>query len=198
MPRPSGHLRSAFTLLEMMAVMAIIALVMGWSMLNIQSSRPGYELEAAGDDLARMMRDMRDLAMLTGRAIRLEFSVASTDEASADGGELKFYWNEPAPGQTLEEFYEETEPFQTTFLNSNVRIGGVVWLTDEDTESRVVVFSRTGVTTPVRFYLFHVHARDTWCTVRMNPLTGQSKVIRGREAAEEYEFVTLRRQNTKS
>jgi prepilin-type N-terminal cleavage/methylation domain-containing protein len=195
MPRHSSQLRSAFTLLEMMAVMAIIALVMGWGMLNIQSSKPGYELEREADALAIAMRDLRDKAILSGRAIRLEFTVASADGTSFEGGDLKCYWNEPAPGQTLEDFYEEIDPFKVIALDSDVRIGGVVWLTDEQTESRVVVFSPTGVTTPVRFYLFHVRARDTWCTVRMNPLTGKSQVIAGREEPEEYEFTTLVRQN---
>ena len=54
-------------------------------------------------------------------------------------------------------------------------------------EPVVVSFLPTGICTPIRFYLNHRQALESWRTVRLNPLTGRCTIAKGQQQPEEYE-----------
>lgn len=194
MPGPSGQVRRGFTLIEVMAVAAIIAVVMGWGLFSFQSTIPAYQLDREADYLAHALRDARDEAILAGRAVRVEFVPVQNDQSVTRSGEsgieIQYFWDEPGAGQSLEEFYAEEEPFQAKSWNAEVILDQAVVGRDEVLTFNapvVVNFMATGVCTPIRFYLCHRQARETWRTVRLNPLTGLSTVVRGKQEPETYE-----------
>lgn len=197
MPGRPVQVPRAFTLMELMVVMAIIAMVTGWGLFSFQSSVPSYQLDREADYLAQILRSARDQAVLAGRAVRVEIAsvqnetaVATTGEAGEPDWEIQYFWDEPAPGQSLEEFLADEEPFQVRSWNSDVVLDRAVVGVDEVltfNEPVVVSFAPTGVCTPIRFYLYHRRARETWRTVRLNPLTGLSTVVKGEQAPETYE-----------
>ena len=66
-PRAGG-----FTLLEIMVVVAIIVLVTGMALLHVDSINPRFETNREASDVARLLRNARAEAVITGKVVRGE------------------------------------------------------------------------------------------------------------------------------
>jgi prepilin-type N-terminal cleavage/methylation domain-containing protein len=196
--------RKGFTLLELLAVLTIMAMLMGWGLLNLRKQGPGYELDKEASRIAGILRDARDRAVLDGRAIRLEITpaeqVAPTGQATVSETTrvIEYFYDQPAAGQDLLDFYDNDAPFLIEPWDENVILDRALVGRDEayaPGEPIVLRFWPSGLCTPVRLYVYHRRRTDVWQTVRLNPLTGLTKITKGQEEPEEWEL-RVSRQDT--
>ena len=175
--------RGGYTLVELMAVLMILAMVMGVAVTGIDSTVPRFELDAEAEDMALALRDARNRAVLTGRAIRLELR--------PDAFQMDYFWDDPDPAQDPLEFSPD-EPFHAFRWSRRVILDRALIGRDEGLVDQTIAlrFWPTGLCTPVRLYLHHKKSLNQKRTVRLNPLTGLTKVYRGDVEPETYEFGT--------
>lgn len=201
----SSQHRKGFTLLELLAVLTIMAMLMGWGILNLGAQKPGYELDKEASRIAGILRDARDRAVLDGRAIRLEITpaeqVAPMGQAieSETSRVIEYYYDQPAAGQDLLDFYDNDAPFRTEPWNEKVILDHALIGRDEayaPGEPIVLKFWPSGLCTPVRLYVYHRRRTNAWQTIRLNPLTGLTKITKGQEEPEKWEL-RVSRQDTR-
>jgi len=177
------ELPRGYTLVELMAVLLILAMVMGVAVTSVGSTVPRFELDAEAEDMALALRDARNRAILTGRAIRVELQV--------DAFQMAYFWEDPDPAQAPLDFSPD-EPFKTQGWSHRVILDRALIGRDEGLIDQTVTlrFWPTGLCTPVRLYLHHTKSLNQKRTVRLNPLTGLTKVYHGDVEPETYEFST--------
>jgi len=178
---PASHRGRGYTLIELMAVLMILAMVMGVAMTSVDSTVPRFEIDAQANDMALALRDARNRAMIAGRAIRLELY--------PDAFQMQYFFEEPAPSEDPLEFSAD-EPFRVQRWSKHVILDRAMVGRDEALIGQAVVlkFWPTGLCTPVRLYLYHKKSANQKRTVRLNPLTGLTKVYPGHVEPESYEL----------
>lgn len=171
---------AGFTLIEMVAVMIILATMMAIGLPSLSATSPSLELAAQVDELARTLRDARTRAVLNERTIRLELDPATS--------RIAYFYDEPEPGQDPLTFDPE-EPFRTADWNKNVVLDQAIIGQDETFigETVVLEFWSSGLATPVRLHVHHKKAVEQRRTITMNPLTGQTTIERGHVEPEQWE-----------
>ena len=177
------QLSRGYTLIEMMAVMAILATVLGIGMLSVDSTLPSFQLDKEVSSLALALRDGRNRAVISGKIIRLEIY--------PDSHTMEYYYDEPEPSDDPLLPFEDPVPFHVVQWNDRVVIERALVGRDEaftSGEAVVLRFWPSGLCTPVRLYLHHQKGTNDKRTVRLNPLTGQTRVVRGEEEPESYEL----------
>ena len=172
--------REGFTLIELLAVLIIISLMMGLALVRADSFIPRYQLDSEAGDLAGMLRDARNRAIVFNRTLRLEID--------AQGGTISYYYDEPVP-QDDPLTWRGDEPFLTRAWSDRLILDHACIGGDAASTTGLVVlkFWPAGVCTPVRLYVQHVKGVELKCTVQINPLTGLTTVQSGFVNPETYE-----------
>ena len=181
---PNGRVQvpRGFTLLEVMSVVAILAVVLGIGLLSVDSQLPFYELERQAGDMALGLRDARNRAVVTGKIIRLEIF--------PDTHEFQYFYDDPDPLDEAWGVYEDPPPFFIKRWSDRVVLDRALVGRDEAfTAGNPVVlrFRPSGLCTPVRLYVCHRKASNLRRTIRLNPLTGRTTIVRGDEEPESWE-----------
>jgi len=177
------ELPRGYTLVELIAVLVILAMVVGVAVTSVGSTVPRFELDAEAEDMALALRDARNRAVITGRAIRVELR--------PDAFQMDYFYDDPDPAADPLEFSPD-EPFHTQRWSRRVILDRALIGRDEGLVDQTITlrFWPTGLCTPVRLYLHHKKSLNQKRTVRINPLTGLTKVYRGDVDPETYEFST--------
>lgn len=182
--RRGGRLNvRAYTLVELMAVMVVLALVMGLAIPRADSMVPRYQLDRQAAEIAMTLRDARNRAVVSGKVIRLEIY--------PDQFEMHYFWDEPEVDDEGYLLAEDDEPFATKAWSDRIILDRALIGRDEALTGQAAVVLRfwpTGLSTPVRLYLYHKRAKQQRRTVELNPLTGLTRVLRGEVKPESYEM----------
>ena len=181
MKRIAPHSWPAYTLIEMMAVMLIIALVVGVAMTQGSMVSPMLQSDKVAGEIAMHLRSARSKAIVAGKVVRLE--IYPEDHV------MECYWEDPAAEWDNEGMDEET-PFSRYEWDDNIILERAIIGADQALDQQTVVlrFWPTGVCTPVRLHLRHAKKPKIIRTVRLNPLTGLTKILKTHETPEHYEL----------
>jgi prepilin-type N-terminal cleavage/methylation domain-containing protein len=174
-----------YTLVEIMAVMAILAITIGIGMLSVDSVVPSFQLDRDAGDIAAILRDARSRAVIAGRTIRLELYPADRRAV--------YLWSDPDPEDPEAALYGEwVEPqvFASRTWDRQAVLERAVIGRDEASagEAVALMFWPSGLCTPVRLYVRHERSPELKATIRLNPLTGLTTIARGVEEPESYEL----------
>jgi len=149
--------RGGFTLLELLTVIAIMAVIMGATTAAYFGLGRGARLRGAVTTLRSSIALTRQQAILKGQTLRLEFSEPSTDVYEYE------VWNRSDPAN----------PYQvgtTGYLPRGIRISpSTVNLTFYPTGS-------AGTGTPVDFTITEIQGVGPSITLTVYPLTGLMRV----------------------
>jgi len=169
-----------YTLIELLAVMAIIGLTIGLVIARSDSIVPQFEIQREAGDMAQTLRDARNRAIISDRVIRME--------VDAQNREMRYYYDEPAPDEDPLTF-SSAQPFTVRTWGERITLDHSCIGRDVVSANEVLVlkFWPEGVCTPVRLYLQHVKSSGLQYTVQLNPLTGLTDVTRGFVEPEFYE-----------
>ncbi len=171
----------AYTLIELVAVMLILSMAIGFVVVRADSLLPTFEIDREAADVALALRDARSRAILAGRTLRVELYPESH--------EMIYFYDEPELLEDGTVDYND-EPIGTYLWSDDVKLVRAVIGRDEVflDQSVVLKFWPNGLCTPVRLYLQHEKNKNLKSTIRLNPLTGRTQVTGGVEEPEEYEM----------
>ena len=164
--RPCRRPERAFTLVELMVVVAIIGMAMTAVVLNLGALTPETRLTFAGRRIAAMMAKARDEAAVGGFPIGIGYDLdhdnvwLSVPTSALDGEEGGRSQDRRVRLQT-ERLHEDLEIVGVDVGGGNLHGGGEV----------VIDFSPLGYTTA---HIVHLRSRTTKLEIwlRVNPLTG--------------------------
>lgn len=134
--------RRGMTLLEVLVVIAIIALLVAALPLRGFGALDGVELRAAGRDLATHLRRARATAMQTGAAARFVLDVETGrygrtgEERLPDGLDIRF--------DTARQDLLGADAGSVVFMPDGSATGGTITLTRDERQVRVEVAWLTG------------------------------------------------------
>ncbi len=173
--------RRGFTLLEIMAVMAIITFFVGVAMIRGDMVSPILQADKVAAEMGVHLRSARTRAIVEGKVVRLE--IYPEDHL------MLYYWEDPT-AEWDEAAPDEEEPFAQQQWPESIILERAIIGADEafNQQSVVLRFWPTGVCTPVRLHIRHATRAKVQRTVRLNPLTGLTKIIKGYETPEHYEL----------
>jgi type II secretion system protein H len=172
------HRGEAFTLIEMMAVLVLIAMVMGLAMFRADMMTPKFEMNKVAGDIANYLRDARNRAIISSKVVQAEIHPESH--------EIRCFFENPAVAAD-DPSTPAPEPFAVRTWSDRVSVEKAIIGGDEVPDRPIVLrFWPTGLCSPVRLYLMY-DQKTLPTTVRINPLTGQTVVISGFEPVELYE-----------
>jgi type II secretion system protein H len=176
-PRRSGTV--GFTLVELLVVVSIMALMLTLSLMSMDSLVPDTRLTSAAREVATLIEDARDTAILEGRVVYIEYSLG---EATDD---LQHYRSirqaEPGQERDAEEFEFERVVYDWQALPSGIRIAALMIDEEEEITEGFMSFEvrPDGTVTPhvVQVYCAEI---DTWVSVQVNGLLGEANIKTGR------------------
>ncbi|NLX60786.1 MAG: prepilin-type N-terminal cleavage/methylation domain-containing protein [Phycisphaerae bacterium] len=184
MDRRRRPCRDAYTLIELMAVVFVISLVSGLVFVNADAITPRFKADKAAAEVAAHLRTARSQAILQQKVVRLELY-------PEDHRILYFYedpaaqWSQDAPADAGEE-----QPFAQNQWDASMLLDRSIIGADDVLDQQTVIlrFWPTGVCTPVRLLMRFKNNAELKRTVRLNPLTGLTTIVKGYETPQEYEL----------
>jgi type II secretion system protein H len=174
-PRAGG-----FTLIEIMVVISIIVVVTGMALFHSDSINPRFETNREASEVARLLRNARAEAIITGKIVRGELDPRNHTAS--------FFYEDAADDPQA--FSPEAEPYLKHSWSDQVNLEKTMVGADtllNKTEPVILRFWPTGLCTPVRLYFQHAQ-RDYKMTLKINPLTGVTKVMSGFEQPSDSEI----------
>lgn len=178
----ASNISRGYTLIEIMAVLAVIALILGVAMVRGDMVSPVFQIDKVAGEIAVHLRFARNQAIVDGKVVRLE--IYPEDHL------MVYYWEDPASEWNEEGAESQEKPFAQRDWPEQVILERAIIGADEALHQQAVIlrFWPTGVCTPVRLHLRHANKTTVQRTVRLNPLTGLTKTIKGYETPEHYEL----------
>lgn len=165
-----------FTFIELMVVIAIVALMLSFTMLRIDGVIPGERLGAAARQLGSNVGFVRSKAVATGQAYAVRYDLAK---------HRYMVLSPPSPEDVEAGVHRPTDLVPTLWerLPDGVIIADVQLGQRTRTEGQVqVAFTPLGTCTPHAIRLRLAEENDTareqrWMTVMVNPLTGLVDIL---------------------
>jgi len=181
-PRSDSRHHRAYTLIELMAVMFTVALVLAMAFMNADAISPRFQADKVAAEVAAHLRNARSRAVIDQKVVRLE--IYPEDHL------MVCYWEDPTEEWDGASQEDEEEPFTQHKWDKDLLLERAIIGADEALDQQAVIlrFWPTGMCTPVRLHMVHKKNPDLKRTVRLNPLTGLTKTIKGYETAEHYEL----------
>ena len=168
--RPTRRPARGFTFIEMLVVIAILALVASIVVVNMDGMSAPTKLRGAARSMGNLLLSLKEMAALKNRSLSIEFDVEGqrwrvidapdvTDVPNAKDREAATYygdWESPPSGVRLAEI---------SFSSTEVSTGS----------STIVTFQGDGEVDPSGFTTFFTHERlpdDQGISVEVSGLTG--------------------------
>ncbi len=179
---------TGFTVIELMAVILLLGVIVGYGFVRIDNLVPSARLDKAARDLGQMLSRLRNLSIFAGRTHFLEYDLdAQTYRISRP--------------TTIREQEEGADDYVTSDwfeLPKKVRITAIQF-SDRDAETRGVVRVEFTPTGEVVGHLIHILSDEILdesknrYTVEINPITGLVSYTRGvhksyDQVRSEFEF----------
>ncbi|MBN2584553.1 MAG: GspH/FimT family pseudopilin [Planctomycetes bacterium] len=173
----------AYTLIELMAVVFIISLVSGLAFVNADAISPRFKADKVAAEVAAHLRTARNRAVLEQKVIRLELY-------PEDHQVLYFYEDPTAEWSTESLSTDEETPFAKAQWDAAMLLDRSIVGADDVLDQQAVTlrFWPNGVCTPVRLHMRYKNNADLKRTVRLNPLTGLTTIVKGHETPQDYEL----------
>ncbi|NIA22049.1 MAG: hypothetical protein GWP05_08845, partial [Anaerolineaceae bacterium] len=143
---------------------------------------PRFQADKIAAEIAGHLRNARNRAVIEQKVVRLEIY--------PEERRILYFWEDPAA--EWDEDLQETDetPFAEDQWDKNLLLERAIIGADEALDRQTVVlrFWPTGICTPVRLHLVHRKNPNLKRTVRLNPLTGLTRIVKGYETPEHYEL----------
>jgi prepilin-type N-terminal cleavage/methylation domain-containing protein len=175
---------SGFTLVEMLVVVAIIAIMLTVGMGVMEHLLPDSRLSSAGRELASVIADARDEAIISGRRVQLQFQLGELSE------DLQYFRTilDPEPGVD-EDDAEEEEALRIlvdwTAVGEGLEIEALLVGEEEiiDRGDYEIVIFPDGT---LQGFLIHLysHELDTYASIQVSGLLGEAEFILGKVEPE--------------